>query len=169
MNIVQILGRVGRDPETRFTQSGLKVTTFSVAVHIKKGGQEETIWWRVTVWGDRFDKMIQYVKKGSMLVVIGEMNKPNIYNDKEGRPQVGMEVTADIIKFVSTGFPDGRQGQEQSNPNAGYGAAPQSQNTASRDPFADFGSTSQPYAGTTQNGTGQLSNSSQQIDDPIPF
>lgn len=178
MNIVQILGRVGRDPETRFTQSGLKVTTFSLAVNVRKGGQEETIWWRVTIWGDRFDKMLPFIKKGSALVVIGEMSKPNIYNDKEGRPQVGMEMTADIIKFVPINSPEGRPAQEGSNSAGSYGMgqAPQtpSQSTGGRDPYQDFGMAEQTYtpssqSGTAQPGLGSRYASTTPADDQLPF
>ena len=49
MIIVQIAGRLGRDPETRFTPSGLKVTNLTVATTVRKGGKEETVWWRVTM------------------------------------------------------------------------------------------------------------------------
>ncbi|MEI8125438.1 MAG: single-stranded DNA-binding protein, partial [Parachlamydiaceae bacterium] len=64
MIIVQIAGRLGRKPETRFTPSGQKVTSFSVATNVRKAGKEETVWWRVTVWGDRYDKMMTYLDKG---------------------------------------------------------------------------------------------------------
>lgn len=106
MMILQIAGRLGKDPETRFTQSGLKVTNLTVATNVRKAGKDETVWWRVTIWGDRFDKMITFLKKGSAVVVVGEMSKPEIYTDKEGRPQVSMEMTADMLKFSPFGNPE---------------------------------------------------------------
>lgn len=112
MIIVQIAGRLGRDPETRFTPSGLKVTNLTVATTVRKGGKEETVWWRVTIWGERFDKMISYLKKGSAVIAIGEMNKPEIWTDKEGRSQVSLELTADIVRFSPFGNPDSNK-QEQ--------------------------------------------------------
>ncbi|MBA3815975.1 MAG: single-stranded DNA-binding protein [Parachlamydiaceae bacterium] len=112
MIIVQIAGRLGRDPETRFTPSGLKVTNLTIATSVRKGGKEETVWWRVTIWGERFDKMISFLKKGSAVIAIGEMTKPEIWTDKEGRPQVNLELTADIIRFSPFGNPDSSK-QEQ--------------------------------------------------------
>ena len=91
------------------------------------------------------------------------MAKPNIYNDKEGRPQVGMEVTADILRFVSTGSPDGRPAQEQ-GAGGSYGAAPQPQGNSQ--PYGDFGGNS--YSGSTQSGMGQY-NSAPQNEDQLPF
>jgi single-strand DNA-binding protein len=104
MIVVQIAGRLGKDAESRFTSSGQKVTTLTLATNIRKGGKEEvTVWWRVTIWGDRFDKMMPYFKKGTALIVVGNMHQPNIWTDKEGRPQVGLEITADIIHFSPFG------------------------------------------------------------------
>lgn len=113
MIIIEIAGHLGADPETRFTPSGQKVTNLRVAVNIRRSGKDETIWWRVTLWGDRFDKLLPHLKKGSGVIVIGEMvQKPEIYTDREGRQQISMEMTAEIIRFSPFGKPD-RQGQEQ--------------------------------------------------------
>lgn len=122
MIIVEIAGRLGRDPETRFTPSGQKVSTLTVATNVRKSGKDETVWWRVTIWGDRFDKMLTYLKKGSAVIVIGEMGKPDIWTDKEGRPQVSLEITAEIIRFSPFGNPD-RSGQESGNSNAHSGGS----------------------------------------------
>ena len=107
MNFVHLIGRMGKDPETRFTAEGLKVTALVVATSARKGGNEETIWWRVTLWGDRWDKMMPHLKKGKPVMIGGEMRKPEIYTDKTGQPQIGsIEVTADYIKFVPFGRSD---------------------------------------------------------------
>lgn len=99
MIIITVAGHLGSDPEVRFTPSNQKVTNFRVATTIKKGQKEKTVWWRITVWGDRFDKKISYLKKGSAVLVVGEMGIPEIYTDKEGNPQISLEVTADSIQF----------------------------------------------------------------------
>lgn len=105
MNLVEIMGIVGADPEERTTPSGSKVISFRIADNIRKGGgNEETIWWKVTIWGDQFDRMMPYIKKGSALVVHGEIRrKPEIYQDREGNSQVSMEVTATQLRFSPFG------------------------------------------------------------------
>lgn len=103
MNFIFIAGHLGADPETRFTPSGQKVTTLRLAVNVRKGGKEETIWYRITIWGDRFEKMMPYLKKGSAIMVSGELGKPEIYTDREGKQQVSMEVTAENIRFSPFG------------------------------------------------------------------
>lgn len=100
MNIIQVIGNLGQDPETRYTPSGQKVTTFRIASNSKKGGKEITTWFRITVWGDRFDKMMTYFKKGSYVLVVGELHKPEIFTNRENQPQVGLEITAEMIKFL---------------------------------------------------------------------
>lgn len=112
MNWLQIAGHLGADPEERFTASGQKVITLRVATKTRKGGQDLTSWWRVTIWGDRFDKMISYLKKGSPIIAVGEMNKPEIYMDKEGKPQVSLEMVADVLKFSPFGRASQSDGQK---------------------------------------------------------
>jgi single-strand DNA-binding protein len=114
MIIIQIAGHLGADPETRFTPSGQKVTSLRVATNIRRGGKEKTIWWKVTLWGDRFDRKLAYLKKGSAVFVIGEMGIPEIYNDREGNPQVSYEIIADHIGFNPFGSKD-KPAQEGEN------------------------------------------------------
>lgn len=103
MNQITIAGRLGNDPDVRFTSSGLKVTSFRVATNSRKAGKEETIWYKVTIWGDQFEKMIPHIKKGTGLIITGELGKPEIYNDREGRPQISLNVTAFQISFSPFG------------------------------------------------------------------
>jgi single-strand DNA-binding protein len=108
MNQITIAGHLGADPEVRFTSSGKKVTTLRVAARARRSGKDETIWWKVTIWGEEFDKIIPYFKKGSPIIVVGELNKPEIFTDREGRPQVSMSITALNIMFSPFGRPEGQ-------------------------------------------------------------
>lgn len=128
MNQITVAGHLGADPEVRFTSSGQKVTTLRVAARVRKGSKgDDTIWWRVTIWGDQFDKMIPYFKKGSPIIVFGELNKPEIFTDREGRPQISMNITAQNLLFSPFGRPDssggsGHSGEEQSFSGGGHGS-----------------------------------------------
>lgn len=106
MNQTTIAGHLGADPEVRYTSSGKKVTTLRVATRARKGGKDETIWWRVSIWGEEFDKMLTYFKKGSAIIVVGELNKPEIFTDKEGKPQISMSMTGFNIMFSPFGRGD---------------------------------------------------------------
>lgn len=126
MNQTTVAGHLGSDPEVRFTSSGKKVTTLRVAARVRKGGKDETIWWRVTLWGEEFDKMITYFKKGSPIICVGEMNKPEIFTDKEGRPQISMSLTAFNISFSPFGrgeFSAQADSSHSQTPEPAYAAA----------------------------------------------
>lgn len=117
MNQTTIAGHLGADPEVRFTSSNQKVTTLRVAAKTRKGAKEDTIWWKVTVWGEQFDKMIAYLKKGSPIIVVGELNKPEIFTDREGKPQVSMSLTASNLMFSPFGKPDSSHHQSNAETN----------------------------------------------------
>lgn len=152
MMIIQVAGRLGNDAETRFTASGQKVTTLRLATNTRKGGKEETTWWRATLWGERFDKMLPYLKKGSALIVVGEMGKPEIWTDREGRPQVSLELTADIVRFNPFG------GTERSNETGS--PSTQTHQSHKQEPM-DFDH-------ALQSGAGMYSHANQ-TEEPIPF
>jgi single-strand DNA-binding protein len=174
MIIIQIAGRLGRDAETRFTPSGQKVTTLTVATNVRKGGKDETVWWRVTIWGDRFDKIMPYLKKGSAVIVVGEMGKPEIWTDKEGRPQISLEITAEIVRFSPFGNPD-RAAQEQQQGSSfnqgfaqGQGAVGQQRgfsHSNSEEDLAAFSAQTQYVSSTAQ----KTYNQNPQDEEQIPF
>lgn len=136
MIIVEIAGFLGADPEERFTAGGKRVVTMRVATRVRQDGQEnETVWWEVNIWNDRYDKMLPYLKKGSAVLVIGKMTKkPRIYDSRDGSKQVALSINADILEFSPFGRPD-RPGE------------PQAAQTAVEDPFAAKASPSNQYAG----------------------
>lgn len=162
MNTLHIAGRLGRDPESRFTPSGQKLTKLVIAVNVYKAGKEETMWFNVTVWGDEFDKMLAYCKKGTALIVVGEMSKPEIYTDKEGRPQASLNMTAKILHFSPFGGTDSNKQDQGATSNY----TPQSQQTQNQNygsvgeqPFGYSGSNSyspSPTAQSTQFGQGSM-------------
>ncbi|HEY5259835.1 MAG TPA: single-stranded DNA-binding protein [Rhabdochlamydiaceae bacterium] len=123
MNQTTIAGHLGADPEVRFTSSGKKVTTLRVAARARKGKEDSTIWWKVTVWGEQFDKMIPYFKKGSPIIVVGDLNMPEIFTDRDGKAQVSMSLTALNLMFSPFGRPEGHAQEGQGAPNPEYAFA----------------------------------------------
>lgn len=124
MNLLYLAGHLGADPETRFTPGGQKVTTLRIATNSYQNGQDVTIWWRVTCWGDKFDKILPHLKKGSAVIITGEMKKPEIYTDKEGRPQVALELTAESIRFSPFGKSEKGGAEREGNSQSSYGSKP---------------------------------------------
>ena len=110
MNLLEIAGFLGADAEERFTSGGKKVISFRVGARV---GKDETMWWRVTIWGDRFDRLVPYLKKGTAVIVMGEMSKPEIYTGRDGQPQISLGMTAEIIKFSPFGKPKSEREEER--------------------------------------------------------
>jgi single-strand DNA-binding protein len=86
LNRVQLMGRLGKDPETKFTPTGKKVAHFSVAISnrwkSKEGeAKEYTEWVNVEAWGRLGEVCQEYLKKGSLLFVEGRL-KTDKYEDK---------------------------------------------------------------------------------------
>jgi len=156
MNQITIAGHLGADPEVRFTSGGQKVTTLRVAARVRRGAKgDDTIWWRVTIWGEQFDKMIPYLKKGSPIIVFGELSKPEIFTNRDGQPQVSMNITAQNLLFSPFGRPDG-QGT----------SAPSQEESASQD--TSFGGGQQQQQ-QSQQGQAQEEPASTIADEEIPF
>ena len=103
---VTLIGNLGNDPEMRYTQSGVPVTSFSLAVTRNWVGQdgqrqEKTIWFRVTAWRKLAEFASQYLTKGRQVLVVGEMEEPRAWLDnRSGEPRAGLDVTASTIRFV---------------------------------------------------------------------
>lgn len=88
MQNITIAGRLGRDAETRQTQGGDSVTSFSVAVDYRAGRDKATNWWRVSLWGKRGDALAQYLTKGATVAVSGEFG----LTEYEGKPQLNIKA-----------------------------------------------------------------------------
>jgi single-strand DNA-binding protein len=105
LNRVQLIGRLGKDPESKFTPTGKKVTPFSVAVsnHWKSRdgeAKESTEWINVEAW-DRLGEVCQeYLKKGSLVYVEGRL-KTDKYEEK-GETRYFTKVVAQMVQFLDS-------------------------------------------------------------------
>jgi single-strand DNA-binding protein len=93
LNKVQLIGRVGGDPETRSIPSGKKVANFTVATSWGAGDKEKTEWHRIVAWEKLADITESYVKKGDPIYIEGEINYRS-YEDKDGVTKHMTEVRA---------------------------------------------------------------------------
>jgi single-strand DNA-binding protein len=150
---MHLAGHLGADPEVRFTSNGTKVTTLRLATRTRKSGADDTIWYRITVWGEQFDKMISFFKKGSAIIVMGELEKPEIFTDKNGKSQISLNVRANNLMFPPFG-----RGDKNTNENQNQ-SSNANQTSNNQDDFA-----------TISNGNNnQQNNHSSNFDDEIPF
>ena len=98
MNKLTIIGNLTRDPETRTTQSGKTVCSFTVAVN--RRGKDETDFFRVAAWGKLGETCQQYLAKGRKVAVIGNVSV-STYTSQNGENRATLEVFADEVEFLS--------------------------------------------------------------------
>ena len=100
---VIMIGRVGRDPEMRHMNSGKAVTNFSVAVSIKRRGEtgptEDTTWHRVTMYERLAEVASQYVRKGSLVYIEGNLRYGK-YTDKNGVEKDTTEIIGNVMQML---------------------------------------------------------------------
>ena len=107
LNRATILGRLGQDPDVRYTQAGGMITTLSVATSInwkdKQTGeaQERTEWHRVKFFGRLAEIAGEYLKKGRSIYVEGRL-KTRKWQDKEGQDRWTTEIVADQMQMLGS-------------------------------------------------------------------
>lgn len=74
INVFTFSGRIGRDAEVRNTSGGKVVVGFPVAVDVGYGDNKSTLWVDCSGWGDRWEKLAEYLPKGASVTVTGEAN-----------------------------------------------------------------------------------------------
>jgi len=113
---VMIIGNLGRDPEMRYTPNGRPVTEFSVAVsHRSRDPQtgewadDQTDWYRVTVWGERAERTAEQFRKGNKVFVEGRF-RTREYEAKDGQKRTSLEITADNVISLDSRARDPEEG-----------------------------------------------------------
>lgn len=97
MNNVSIIGRLTATPELRQTQSGLSVTSFSIAVNKK----DTADFFDVVAWRDTADFIVRYFEKGQQIAIEGSLGTSS-YENKEGKTIKRVEIIARSVSFCGT-------------------------------------------------------------------
>src|SRR5215210_2511664 len=106
-NKVILVGNLGRDPELRYTPQGTPVCSFSMATNERrkdKSGemQDQTTWFRVTLWGRQAETASQYLTKGRPVYIEGRLRVEE-WTDRDGKPRHTLEVHATDMQFIGGG------------------------------------------------------------------
>ncbi len=131
-NKIILVGYLGQDPTIRYMPNGDAVCSFSVATTERRKDQagefqDQTTWFRVTIWGKRGETANQYLTKGKQLYVEGRL-RTNEYTAQDGTRRTTLEVTATDFHFL------GAKGDEFGG--GGTSAAPSSQSGGQTKPAA---------------------------------
>jgi len=105
LNKVMIIGRLGRDPEMRYTPSGRPVTTFTVATsrtwNTSEGERRvETEWFNIVAWGNLAEICKQYLTKGQQVYIEGRL-QTRTWDDSEGNKHTSVEIVANEMIMLS--------------------------------------------------------------------
>ena len=107
MNKIILIGNLTRDPELRTTPNGVTVCNFDIAVNDRRGRnqqngqQEQTQYFRITVWRQLGETCQRYLAKGRKVFVSGPLTA-RTYQANDGTTRVSLEVTADDVEFLSS-------------------------------------------------------------------
>lgn len=144
-NQVTLIGNLGSDPETKYTQGGMAITRVSLATTSKRkdreGNQvEETQWHRVVFFGKLAEIAGEYLRKGSQVAVAGSIRYGK-YTDRDGVERYTTDIACDSLKMLSKRDGEGgsapRGASRQPDPNSEYGRQRPSQPAVPMDDFAD--------------------------------
>nr|WP_314865627.1 single-stranded DNA-binding protein [uncultured Flavobacterium sp.] len=103
-NRVQLIGRVGQDPEVKNLEGGKKVATITIAtndVYYNDNGDkvEQTEWHRVTAWGKTAEIIEKYVTKGKEIAIEGKLTH-RTYEDKNGEKRYVTDIVANEVLLL---------------------------------------------------------------------
>ncbi len=135
LNKVMLLGRLGQDPELKYTPSGSAVCNFSLATTESwsdKSGQkqERTEWHRVVIWGKLGELCNQYLSKGRQAFVEGTLQTRS-WEGKDGQKRYTTEINAKNVQFIGG---QAQAGKGDSSPNNSMNQeAPAEQNAMNQD------------------------------------
>ena len=138
LNKIFIMGRLGRDPEVRYTQAGKPVTSFSLAVDRdytdQATGKRPCDWIDVVAWDARARFVQQYFRKGRVAVVEGRLQVRD-YTGRDGSKRRAVEVVADNVYFGDSK----RDGAGDYGAPPAYGMPAPSRSAAPAGDFAEIG------------------------------
>lgn len=132
LNRVMIIGRLGQDPQLKYSQTGSPIVTFSVAtdeIFTDRDGirQQRTEWFRVVGFAKTAENCAHYLHKGSLVYVEGSLQTRR-WQDQQGQDHSLVEIRALRVDFLDKrGGPNeeyGRRGYEGENRQADYDAGP---------------------------------------------
>ncbi|WP_456363875.1 single-stranded DNA-binding protein [Priestia aryabhattai] len=173
MNRVILVGRLTKDPELRYTPTGVAVATFTLAVNrtfTNQSGEREADFINVVVWRKQAENVANFLKKGSQAGVDGRLQSRS-YEGQDGKRVYVTEVVAESVQFLEpksgSGNTGGSQGNSSNQGNNGNNRNPQggNRNNTSAHQSGDQGYTRVDEDPFANNGSETIDIS----DDDLPF
>jgi len=153
LNSVQLIGRLGHDPELKALQGGKSVCSFRIAVNDGWGDRESVIWIQIETWGKTAENVAEHCAKGKQIAVTGKLKMNEWVGKQDGKKHSEIRVTAFSVQFL------GAKGEQQ--PAQQPPAAPPAASVPEINPYAPSPAQAQPAAPTLP--------FDPNVDDDVPF
>lgn len=105
-----LAGNLTRDPELRYTQSGIAVVNFGIAVNRVRSKNEEVDYFDVTAWRELGETVANYKTKGDPILIEGRLQLQQWEDKQTGSPRSKVSVVAEQVQFLSSGSSNGSSG-----------------------------------------------------------
>jgi single-strand DNA-binding protein len=107
VNKAILVGRLGRDPETRYTSGGQAVANFTLATdetYKDRSGerQKRTEWHRIVLWGKLAEITQQYLKKGMLIYIEGRIQTRQWEDKRDGQKKTTTEIVANVMRMLTS-------------------------------------------------------------------
>jgi len=107
VNKVILVGRLGRDPETRYTSGGQAVANFTLATDETfkdRSGerQKRTEWHRIVLWGKLAEIAQQYLKKGMLVYIEGRIQTRQWEDKRDGQKRTTTEIVGNVMRMLTS-------------------------------------------------------------------
>ena len=113
VNKVELLGRVGTDPEMRYTPNGTAVTNLRLATdRYRRDGEDATDWHNIVLWDKQAEAVNEYIEKGGRIYVAGRLVQ-NSWEGDDGQRRHRTEVHASEVVFLDSRNGNGHAGQAE--------------------------------------------------------
>jgi len=117
MNKVILLGRIGKDPQVRYSNEGKPICNTSLATTERYNGNESTEWHNLVAFGKTAELIEKYVQKGKLIMVEGKIST-NKWEDKSGQTRYTTNIIVQNIEFVPSGNNNNQSSQANHNNNS---------------------------------------------------
>ncbi|NLJ40020.1 MAG: single-stranded DNA-binding protein [Clostridiales bacterium] len=147
MNKVVLIGRLTRDPELRYTSSGIALARFTLAVDrsfTNQQGEREADFIPITVWRGQAENCAKYLNKGRLVAVSGRIQTGS-YETPEGQRRYTTEVVADDVRFLEWGDRAESRGQDAGMASGDRYNSPDTGDVPGFNPLEDGGEDELPF------------------------
>jgi len=122
MNNVVLIGRLTRDPDVRYTNNGIAIANFTIAINRPtKGDDKQADFLRIIAFGKTAENCERYLRKGLRVAVEGRIQTGKY--EKDGHTVFTTDIVAERVEFIDGGDEDGRKsGGRNEDPYEGFAA-----------------------------------------------